>query len=79
MPRLLPSDECWSKLRKIQLHKAIYNKRDLRVSHAYGVSLARPAQGVGKLEQGLQALQCVAGLQVNGLYCIGCCAVRIES
>lgn len=29
MPRLLLSDEHWSKLREILLHKAIYNKRDL--------------------------------------------------
>lgn len=32
MPRLLLSDEHWSELRKIQLHKAIYNKRDLRMT-----------------------------------------------
>jgi|GEM_PF-1698745 transposase len=32
MPRLLPSDEHWSKLREIQLHKAIYNKRNLRMT-----------------------------------------------
>ena len=32
MPRLLLSDEHWSKLRKILLHKAIYNKRDLRMT-----------------------------------------------
>jgi transposase len=31
MPRLLLSDEHWSKLRKTLLHKAIYNKRDLRM------------------------------------------------
>lgn len=32
MPRLMLSDEHWSKLRKILLHKAIYNKRDLRMT-----------------------------------------------
>ncbi len=32
MPRLLLSDEHWSKLREILLHKAIYNKRDLRMT-----------------------------------------------
>ncbi len=29
MPRLLLSDEYWSKLREILLHKPIYNKRML--------------------------------------------------
>ena len=32
MPRLLLSDEHWSKLREILLRKAIYNKRDLRMT-----------------------------------------------
>ncbi len=32
MPRLLLSDELWSKLRTILLHKTIYNKRDLRMT-----------------------------------------------
>jgi IS5 family transposase len=32
MSRLLLSDEHWSKLRKILLHKTIYNKRDLRMT-----------------------------------------------
>ena len=32
MPRLLLSDEHWLKLREILLHKAIYNKRDLRMT-----------------------------------------------
>ena len=32
MPRLLLNDEHWSKLREILLHKAIYNKRDLRMT-----------------------------------------------
>src|SRR4051794_11456504 len=32
MPRLLLSDELWSKLRTILLHKAISNKRDLRMT-----------------------------------------------
>jgi len=32
MPRLPPSEEHWSKLREIQLHKAIYNKRNLRTT-----------------------------------------------
>ncbi|MGH8433190.1 MAG: IS5 family transposase [Pseudomonas sp.] len=32
MPRLLLSDEHWSKLREILLHKTIYNKRDLRMT-----------------------------------------------
>lgn len=32
MPRLLLSDELWSKLRGILLHKAIYNKRGLRMT-----------------------------------------------
>lgn len=32
MPRLLLSEEHWSKLREILLHKAIYNKRDLRMT-----------------------------------------------
>lgn len=32
MPRLLLSDEHWSKLREILLHKAVYNKRDLRMT-----------------------------------------------
>jgi hypothetical protein len=32
MPRLLLSDEHWSKLREILLHMAIYNKRDLRMT-----------------------------------------------
>lgn len=31
MPRLLFSDEHWSKLREILLHKAIYNKREPRI------------------------------------------------
>jgi transposase len=32
MPRLLLSDERWSKLREILLHNAVYNKRDLRMT-----------------------------------------------
>lgn len=32
MPGLLPSDEHWLKLREIQLHKANYNKRNLRMT-----------------------------------------------
>ncbi|MCY1313089.1 hypothetical protein D9M70_635830 [compost metagenome] len=32
MPRVRLSDELWSRLRGILLHKAIYNKRDLRMS-----------------------------------------------
>jgi hypothetical protein len=32
MPRLLLSDEHWSKLREILLHKTNYNKRDLRMT-----------------------------------------------
>ncbi len=32
MPRLLLSDERWSKLEKILLQQAIYNKRDLRMT-----------------------------------------------
>lgn len=32
MPRLMLSDEHWSKLREILLHEAIYNKRDLRMT-----------------------------------------------
>lgn len=32
MPRLMLSDEHWSKLREILLHKTIYNKRDLRMT-----------------------------------------------
>ena len=32
MPRLLLNDELWSQLREILLHKAIYNKRDLRMT-----------------------------------------------
>jgi hypothetical protein len=32
MPRLLLSDEHWSKLHKILLQKAIYDKPDLRMS-----------------------------------------------
>ena len=32
MPRLLLSDEHWSKLREILLRKAIYNKRDRRMT-----------------------------------------------
>jgi transposase len=32
MPRLLLSDEHWSKLREILLYKTIYNKRDLRMA-----------------------------------------------
>jgi transposase len=32
MPRLLLSDEHWSKLREILLDKAVYNKRDLRMT-----------------------------------------------
>lgn len=32
MPRLMFSDEHWPKLREILLHKAIYNKRDLRMT-----------------------------------------------
>ena len=32
MPRLLLNDELWPKLQEILLHKAIYNKRDLRMT-----------------------------------------------
>ena len=32
MPRLMLSDEHWSKLKVILLHNAIYNKRDLRMT-----------------------------------------------
>ncbi|MBB3105475.1 transposase [Azomonas macrocytogenes] len=32
MPRLMLSDEHWSKRQEILLHKAIYNKRDLRMT-----------------------------------------------
>lgn len=32
MSRLLLSDVHWSKLREILLHKAVYNKRDLRMT-----------------------------------------------
>lgn len=32
MPRLLLSDELWSKLREILLHLAVYDKRDLRLT-----------------------------------------------
>lgn len=32
MPRLMLSDEHWSKLREILLHMVIYNKRDLRMT-----------------------------------------------
>ena len=32
MPRLLLSDGHWSRLREILLRKAIYNKRDLRMT-----------------------------------------------
>lgn len=32
MPRLLLTDEFWSKLRKILLQESIYNKRDLRMT-----------------------------------------------
>nr|WP_277753136.1 transposase [Pseudomonas caspiana] len=32
MPRLMLSDEHWSKRREILLHKTIYNKRDLRIT-----------------------------------------------
>ncbi len=32
MPRLMFSDELWSKLEKILLQEAIYNKRNLRMT-----------------------------------------------
>ena len=32
MPRLMLSDEFWSKLKKILLQEAIYNKRNLRMT-----------------------------------------------
>jgi hypothetical protein len=32
MPRLLLTDELWSKLRKILLQESIYDKRDLRMT-----------------------------------------------
>ena len=32
MPRLMPSDEFWSKLEKILLQETIYNKRNLRMT-----------------------------------------------
>ncbi len=32
MPRVLLSDEHWSKLREILLRKAIYHQRDLRMT-----------------------------------------------
>ncbi len=32
MPRLMLSDEHWSKLKVILLHNDIYNKRDLRMT-----------------------------------------------
>jgi hypothetical protein len=32
MPRLLLSDELWSKLEKTLLQESIYNKRDLRMT-----------------------------------------------
>jgi len=31
MPRLLPSDEHWSKLKRILLQNGVYHKRDLRL------------------------------------------------
>lgn len=32
MPRFMLSDEHWSKLQRILLHKTIYNKRNLRMT-----------------------------------------------
>ncbi|SDZ07518.1 hypothetical protein SAMN05421755_11019, partial [Nitrosomonas sp. Nm33] len=32
MPRLMLNDELWSKLEKILLQEAIYNKRNLRMT-----------------------------------------------
>ncbi|MGY2292515.1 hypothetical protein ACW9H6_22415 [Pseudomonas sp. SDO528_S397] len=57
MPRLMLGDEHWSKLLEILLHKAIYKKRDLRMTvHAHGMPLEGLARGIRRLEQGLQAL-----------------------
>jgi len=65
MPRLMLADELWSKLEKILLRQAIYQKPDLRMtveSHAStGCVQARPAQCLRMLELGLQALQCMVG------------------
>jgi hypothetical protein len=63
MPRLMLSDEFWSKLEKILLQETIYNKRNLRmtvernaVSNAGRLSVARFAEGIWKLEFHLQKI-----------------------
>ncbi|SEQ01014.1 Putative transposase of IS4/5 family [Nitrosomonas ureae] len=45
MPRLMLSDELWSKLEKILLQEAIYNKRNLRMTvegMLYRMRVGRP-------------------------------------
>jgi len=66
MPRLMLSDEFWSKLEKILLQEAIYNKRNLRMTvegmlyrMAGRLSVARLTEGFWMLEFHLQKIQCV--------------------
>lgn len=58
MPRLMLSDERWSKLPEILLYMTIYNKRDLpmtvkgmlyrmRTGHPGGICLRRLGAGIG--------------------------------
>ena len=66
MPRLMLSDEFWSKLEKILLQEAIYNKRNLRMTvegMLYRIRVGCPwrdlpkAFGCGLLEFHLQKVQ----------------------
>ena len=66
MPRLMLNDEFWSKLEKILLQEAIYNKRNLRMtvegmllSNANWLPVARFTEGFRLLEFHLQKIQCM--------------------
>jgi transposase len=63
MPRLMLSDEFWSKLEKILLQETIYNKRNLRMTvegMLYRMRVGCPwrdlALGIWKLEFHLQKI-----------------------
>ena len=69
MPRLMLSDELWSKLEKILLQQSIYHKPDLRVTvegmlyrMRVGLPSERPAQRLWVLELCLQTFQCLVGV-----------------
>ncbi|MFC0709461.1 transposase [Azorhizophilus paspali] len=68
MPRLMLSDERWSKLENVLLQQTVYHKPDLRMTvegmlyrmHA-GCPWRDLLSAFGRWSLGLQALQCVVG------------------